>query len=70
MLKIAPRLSNEVAPVDCPEPSSLLAVEHFPRLRAAAELGRSGRLGFTESQRNPAHARLATENVRLNLRWS
>ena len=35
-----PLSANESAPVDCPEPRSLLAVEHLTRLRAAAELGR------------------------------
>jgi hypothetical protein len=62
---------NESAGADCSEPGTLLSMK-TPSCGSEQPLSsmRSDRLGFSESQRNTADARLAGENVRLNLRWS
>jgi hypothetical protein len=41
MTPIHPKTSNQVAAADCSEPSTLPSKEHFRRLRATADLGRS-----------------------------
>ena len=64
-----PKPNNSTAP-DSGQPRSLTSMETLSCCPLQVSLIRSGRLGLRESQRNTAHARLAEENVRLNMRWS
>jgi len=60
---------NRILPSMLSAPAAQATKIHVPG-RFIGIITCSGRLGFRESQRNTANARLATENVRLNLRWS